>query len=172
MKDDMVKIYTRSAGVIDIPRELHKLNMADLWLGISRIHRYGAQINWKVVEHSELVESLVPEEFKEMALHHDLAEGILGDLQSPLRAAIGPGIYEDLHTAVNAEIGRQKGWEPGWELHPEIVKADQRAFQIEVMLLLPPAHRAGFEGSDKWEEPTPEELEAFDSIMEGREDGR
>jgi hypothetical protein len=150
-----MKIYTRTAGVINLadPVDIRRLVEDDLWYGLARRRRYGAQLTWTVHQHSLLVEELAPPELRMKAKMHDLSEGLLGDVQKPLRDMLGASSpYEQAHAFINAELARRRGWGEGWE--EECREWDQRAFEIEVQMFVPPSHWNGFFGDWRPAPPT------------------
>ena len=108
-----MKFYTRLSGVIDISdkEDIKRLKIEDLIYGCKNIRRFGNQIPWTVAEHSLLVahlaEILRANTAEVLAcLMHDLSEGLLSDLQSPLRQEISKNskTYEDCHLAINTHL--------------------------------------------------------------------
>jgi hypothetical protein len=137
-----VNIYTRYHGVIsldNIPPEI----VYDLDEDCRTRFRYGHQTNYSVHSHQRLVASLAaadgaPSWVVRACRYHDVSEGLLGDMQKPLRDALPPGnAYEEAHRLLNLAIGQHLGLEEGWAECPDVRKYDDRAFQIEVQLLFP-----------------------------------
>jgi hypothetical protein len=147
-----MKVYTKSAGVVDLscPEDIRRLHKDDLLEGLRRRDRYGGQVSWTVLQHSHLVQSLVPLDHPDpqmgvKAFWHDASEGLLGDLQKPIRDLLTPDSpYEMAHAYINAELARRHGWELGWE--DEVREWDHRAFEIEVQCFIPRGQWAGFFG--------------------------
>jgi len=101
---------------------------------LQRQCRFNGNVNvfWSIAHHSILVESLVSAKYKKLAIMHDFAEAIIGDIISPIKRACP--VIKSAENELLARIGH---------LHnvdlvnlPEIVKmADQLAFHRERMYL-------------------------------------
>ena len=90
------------------------IEIADIAHGLARVARWNGQTKgphaFSVAQHSVLVERLVADlsprisrEARLMALLHDAPEYVVGDLISPLKAAIGIS-YKDLENKLQAAI--------------------------------------------------------------------
>lgn len=172
-----MKVYTRTSGVIDLscPKDIQRLSLMDLEEGTVSRYRYGAQVPWTVYEHSLLVGGLAEKagannEIVAMCYMHDASEGLLGDMQKPIRDLMPKDSpWERAHAAINREIVRQLGvsWEEGWEECPVVRFFDHRAFEIEVQLLIPPKHWEGFFTHGLPAPVTEEERAVFESVRRG-----
>lgn len=95
------------------------IEIEDIAHGLAFVARWNGQTKgdfaYSVAEHSLLVESLftrlypkVPVKWRLAALLHDAPEYVIGDMISPVKAAVGPG-YEDLDqrltTAIHVRFG-------------------------------------------------------------------
>lgn len=95
------------------------IEIEDIAHGLSFVARWNGQtlgdFAYSVAEHSLLVETLfsrlnpkAPAKWKLAALLHDAPEYVIGDMISPVKAAVGPG-YDDLDkrltTAVHIRFG-------------------------------------------------------------------
>lgn len=97
------------------------IELSDLVMGISRQMRWNGQtrgeLGFTVAQHSVIVDDILlgmvwakaPREARLWALVHDLAEAILSDLNTPVKACIGPSGYHELErrleTAVRLRLG-------------------------------------------------------------------
>ena len=95
------------------------IEIEDIAHGLAFVARWNGQTKgdfaYSVAEHSLLVESLftrlypkAPVKWRLAALLHDAPEYVIGDMISPVKAAVGPG-YEDLDqrltTAIHVRFG-------------------------------------------------------------------
>lgn len=64
------------------------IRLDDIAHHIARIHRYTGGTEWSVAAHSLCVAMLVPAEFRLEALLHDAHEAYVGDVSSPMKAAM------------------------------------------------------------------------------------
>jgi len=121
---------TYSGKLIDFNNPKHEdINFRDFARGISRIPRFGGQAkkNYSVAQHSLVVAFLCPLGSKDVGLIHDLPEGILGDVVSPLKDLLPD--YRRI----------EKKWEEAIlekycstsHLPPEVKQADQLAYELE-----------------------------------------
>ncbi|KUP94790.1 HD domain-containing protein [Tritonibacter horizontis] len=90
------------------------IEIEDIAHGLAFVARWNGQTNgdfaYSVAEHSLLVEVLygrlnpkAPTKWKLAALLHDAPEYVIGDMISPVKAAVGPG-YKDLDVRLTAAI--------------------------------------------------------------------
>lgn len=85
----------------------------DIALGLSRINRFLGQtrVPYSVARHSINVSYLVPREQALAALLHDAAEAFLGDVPTPLKAALGPG-YKGFESWIEGAVFCRLGVNP------------------------------------------------------------
>ena len=121
------------------------IEIQDIAHGLSFVARWNGQTNgdfpYSVAEHSLLVERIFSElnpnsnsEARLTALLHDAPEYVLGDLISPVKAAVGYG-YETLDDKLTAAIHRRFGLpaKVSPQLKKKIKKADKVSAWLEAM---------------------------------------
>ena len=121
------------------------IEIQDIAHGLSFVARWNGQTNgdfpYSVAEHSLLVERIFSElnpnsnsEARLAALLHDAPEYVLGDLISPVKAAVGYG-YENLDDKLTAAIHRRFGLPAKVSPHlkKKIKKADKVSAWLEAM---------------------------------------
>lgn len=116
--------------------ELSDIDIVDIAIGQSRIHRFGGHTRpdvpfYSVAQHAVLTSHIVPEPLRMRALLHDATEAYLGDVIRPLKLVLAP-IYKPLELAWAHEIGRRFGL--GASLaheHPDVKRADNVALATE-----------------------------------------
>ena len=121
------------------------IEIQDIAHGLSFVARWNGQTNgdfpYSVAEHSLLVERIFSElnpnsnsEARLTALLHDAPEYVLGDLISPVKAAVGYG-YENLDDKLTAAIHRRFGLpaKVSPRLKKKIKKADKVSAWLEAM---------------------------------------
>ncbi len=121
------------------------IEIQDIAHGLSFVARWNGQTNgdfpYSVAEHSLLVERIFSElnpnsnsEARLTALLHDAPEYVLGDLISPVKAAVGYG-YENLDDKLTAAIHRRFGLpaKVSPQLKKKIKKADKVSAWLEAM---------------------------------------
>jgi len=155
-----ILVYTASSGVLDLadPQQLKLLTIHDLIKGLSRRDRYGAQIGWTVLQHSLVVAELSEQLerptalTKRRALLHDLSEGLLGDMQQPIRVQMPfDCVWETAHRLINRELAERYdlavmgSLDFGWDEVPSVKLLDYLVFHAEVETFVPHGHRAGFQ---------------------------
>jgi 5'-deoxynucleotidase YfbR-like HD superfamily hydrolase len=95
------------------------IEIEDIAHGLSFVARWNGQTHgdyaYSVAEHSLLVAELYtrmnpnsPAKWQQAALLHDAPEYVIGDMISPVKAAVGPG-YEELDSRLAAAIHRKFG---------------------------------------------------------------
>ncbi|NRB03511.1 MAG: HD family hydrolase [Rhodobacteraceae bacterium] len=95
------------------------IEIEDIAHGLAFVARWNGQTKgdfaYSVAEHSLLVETLfgrlqptAPIKWRLAALLHDAPEYVIGDMISPVKAAVGPG-YEDLDVRLTAAIHMRFG---------------------------------------------------------------
>jgi 5'-deoxynucleotidase YfbR-like HD superfamily hydrolase len=121
------------------------IEIQDIAHGLSFVARWNGQTSgdfpYSVAEHSLLVERIFDElnpnsnsEARLAALLHDAPEYVLGDLISPVKAAVGYG-YENLDEKLTAAIHRRFGLpaKVSLDLKRKIKKADKVSAWLEAM---------------------------------------
>ena len=121
------------------------IEIQDIAHGLSFVARWNGQTKgdfpYSVAEHSLLVERIFSElnpnsnsEARLTALLHDAPEYVLGDLISPVKAAVGYG-YENLDDKLTAAIHRRFGLpaKVSPRLKKKIKKADKVSAWLEAM---------------------------------------
>lgn len=108
----------------------------DIFAAISKLCRFTGHCSeiYTVGQHSLLVMSLVPDEFRFEALMHDAAEAYTGDVGTPLKVVLGPAFREVEHR-IEAVV-REKYGLPA-KLSPEVKHADIVALGLEKRWLMP-----------------------------------
>ncbi len=118
------------------------IEISDIAHGLAFVARWNGQTRgefaYSVAEHSLLVEELysrlypkAPVKWKLAALLHDAPEYVIGDMISPVKAAVGPG-YEDLDQRLTAAIHIKFGLPA---LLPKTIKAQiKRADKISAWM--------------------------------------
>jgi len=111
----------------------------DIFAAISKLCRFTGHCNesYTVGQHSLLVMSLVPSEFRFEALMHDAAEAYTGDIGTPMKIALGPAFREIEHRIET--VVREKYGLPV-KLSPEVKHADVVALGLEKRWLMPEDH--------------------------------
>lgn len=129
------------------------VRLIDIAYGLSRIARYHGHtkgpLPWSVAQHSVLVESLLPEDADTVtrlhALLHDAHETYIGDMTTPVIAAIGTDLQAkvwSLKYVIDCAIWQVFGLiAPTSEQHGMIKLADRHALDFERHFLLGPAPR-------------------------------
>tara|TARA_B100000902_G_scaffold20603_1_gene24736 strand:+ start:2455 stop:3099 length:645 start_codon:yes stop_codon:yes gene_type:complete len=121
------------------------IEIQDIAHGLSFVARWNGQTSgdfpYSVAEHSLLVEKIFDElnpnsssEARLAALLHDAPEYVLGDLISPVKAAVGYG-YENLDEKLTVAIHRRFGLpaKVSLDLKRKIKKADKVSAWLEAM---------------------------------------
>lgn len=108
----------------------------DIFAAISKLCRFTGHCSeiYTVGQHSLLVMSLVPDEFRFEALMHDAAEAYTGDVGTPMKVALGDTFREVEHR-IEAVV-REK-YDLPVKLSPEVKKADIVALGLEKKWLMP-----------------------------------
>lgn len=108
----------------------------DIFAAISKLCRFTGHCSeiYTVGQHSLLVMSLVPEEFRFEALMHDAAEAYTGDVGTPMKVALGPA-FRELEHRIEAVV-REKYGLPA-KLSPEVKHADIVALGLEKRWMMP-----------------------------------
>jgi 5'-deoxynucleotidase YfbR-like HD superfamily hydrolase len=124
------------------------LDLGDLVIGISRVNRWCGQtvgeVGFNVAHHSLLVEQILgdmvwpaaPLEARRWALSHDLAEGVYGDVVTPVKAVLGEA-YRELERRLDAALCRVLGFDSGIraEWRRRVKEADRIAAVTEAVRL-------------------------------------
>ncbi|MDQ0319722.1 5'-deoxynucleotidase YfbR-like HD superfamily hydrolase [Pararhizobium capsulatum DSM 1112] len=122
------------------------VELVDIAHGLARVARWNGQTDgehaFSVAQHSLVVEEIFrrqnncsPEDCQ-MALLHDAAEYVIGDMISPFKAVVGGGyktVEARLESAIHLRFGLPAITAP--ELKDRIKKADQIAAYFEATLL-------------------------------------
>ena len=136
-----------SGKAVDLPSSgpinLAHIELEDLIPALSRQCRFNGhgKIFYSVLEHMCLVSALAPAGFKLVALLHDLAESLTGDIITPLKKAGGAG---PITTRIENAVARRFCFQ--WPAAKEVKDADLWALRIEYHHLLP--HTTPWEGMD------------------------
>ena len=150
------------------------IEIEDIAHGLSFVARWNGQTEgdfaYSVAEHSLLVERLysrlnpdAPAKWKLAALLHDAPEYVIGDMISPVKAAVGPG-YDDLDKRLSAAIHIRFGLPamiPAM-VKRQIKKADRISAWMEATRI------AGFsedEANRFFGKPDPEIIDGFDLLL-------
>lgn len=111
----------------------------DIFAAISKLCRFTGHCSemYTVGQHSLLVMSLVPPEFRFEALMHDAAEAYTGDIGTPMKVALGPAFREIEHR-IEAVVREKYGLPV--KLSPEVKHADLVALKLEKFIFMPVDH--------------------------------
>src|SRR6218665_2027046 len=122
------------------------VELADIAHGLARVARWNGQTEgehaFSVAQHSLVVEEIFRRQNKcsaeecQVALLHDAAEYVIGDMISPFKAVVGGGyktVEARLESAIHLRFGLPAITPP--ELKERIKKADQVAAFFEATLL-------------------------------------
>ncbi|MBQ4823208.1 MULTISPECIES: HD domain-containing protein [unclassified Leisingera] len=150
------------------------IEIEDIAHGLAFVARWNGQtmgdFAYSVAEHSLLVEDLftrmnpkAPVKWRLAALLHDAPEYVIGDMISPVKAAVGPG-YGELDLRLTAAIHLRFGLPAAL---PKTVKAQiKRADKISAWMEA--VQIAGFsekEASRYFGRPKPETVEGFNIVL-------
>ena len=150
---------------IEIEDIAHGLAFVARWNGQTRGH-----FAYSVAEHSLLVEDIfgriapnAPVKWRLAALLHDAPEYVIGDMISPVKAAVGPG-YEDLDDRLAAAVHLRFGLpaKVPATIKRQIKKADKISAWLEATQI------AGFteaEANKFFGKPAPELLDGCDLYL-------
>jgi hypothetical protein len=144
------------------------IEIEDIAHGLAFVARWNGQTHgdypYSVAEHSLLVEEIftrqhpdVPARWRLAALLHDAPEYVIGDMISPVKAAVGPG-YGELDERLAAAIHLRFGLPaqlPKW-IKTKIKRADKLSAWLEAVQI------AGFteaEANRFFGKPGPEDIE-------------
>lgn len=137
-----MKIPTNNGKLLDLvdpqPDDIDGIDIAH---GLAAINRFNGQtqLPYSVAEHSIHVALLVPPEHSLTALLHDAAETYIGDVVSPVRAALhtlaGADVVQELEDRVWIAIAERFGLPA--VLPDAVVRADRTMCSREAHQLLP-----------------------------------
>jgi len=107
------------------------LDIEDIAHALSMICRFGGHCSrhYSVAEHSLLVCSMVPDEYKLSALLHDASEAYLGDVIAPLKRMPGMEGYREIEREMEQLI--EERFNVRFVDDPVIKEADLKALYIE-----------------------------------------
>jgi hypothetical protein len=140
-------IQTISGEMIPLASpEPHHIRLPEIALALSRIPRFNGHTlqPWSVAQHSLLVLHLMPDTAtpteRLAALLHDAHEAYIGDITSPVAAAIrgqrDACPIDGLKTLFNVAIAGALAFDPALFHHPAIKRADAYALAIEHKILM------------------------------------
>lgn len=111
----------------------------DIFAAISKLCRFTGHCSeiYTVGQHSLLVMSLVPDEFRFEALMHDAAEAYTGDVGTPMKVALGD-TFREIEHRIEATVREKYGLPV--KLSPEVKKADIVALGLEKRWAMPHDH--------------------------------
>lgn len=140
-------ITTGSGKIISFDDPDHEqIDIKDIARALSYQCRFTGQTRrfYSVAEHSLWVARLVPQPLRLAALLHDAHEAYIGDINTPLKRAIGSnGELRKLEVRLMTAIEKKFGIEGQLvNLHPTIRRADRIMLMTERDCLLPPPPRA------------------------------
>ena len=138
-------IQLRSGGWYDLATgETSGIDpVVDIVTVLAHMPRFGAKTQhpWSVAQHAVLVADLVAGPYQEEALHHDDHEALLGDVVTPMKAALGQ-VYREMEDLADRAVRL------AWKLGPRdpgsidpVREADAEALELERQLLLAPSMR-------------------------------
>ncbi|WP_027256950.1 HD domain-containing protein [Leisingera aquimarina] len=150
------------------------IEIEDIAHGLAFVARWNGQTRgdfaYSVAEHSLLVEDLftrmhpkAPVKWRLAALLHDAPEYVIGDMISPVKAAVGPG-YGELDLRLTAAIHLRFGLPAALPktVKTQIKRADKISAWMEAVQI------AGFsekEASRFFGRPKPETVEGFNIVL-------
>ncbi|WP_291736755.1 HD family hydrolase [Leisingera sp. F5] len=150
------------------------IEIEDIAHGLAFVARWNGQTRgdfaYSVAEHSLLVEDLftrmhpkAPVKWRLAALLHDAPEYVIGDMISPVKAAVGPG-YGELDLRLTAAIHLRFGLPAALPktVKTQIKRADKISAWMEAVQI------AGFsekEASSFFGRPKPETVEGFNIVL-------
>lgn len=120
--------------------DLSGLTLTDLATGLSRIPRFtGATLGehpYSVAQHSWLVATIMGERqhtrtLQAAGLLHDAHEALMGDITSPVKAALGGHVVQELEARLQAALARRFGLGPMIFAEWPIKHADLDALETE-----------------------------------------
>lgn len=137
------------------PTDLHWPDLAE---GLGKQCRFSGATRtfYSVAQHCILVAEQLPPEWRAYGLLHDAHKALIGDMPTPVRAALrtlgGAEAWERLEAATDAAIYRAAGlpWPAPMEVRAAVKRADLRALATEVRDLMTTPER-------QWE-PLPDPL--------------
>lgn len=114
----------------------------DIAHSLSNLCRFNGHCNkfYSVAQHSVLVSGLVADEFKAVALMHDMAEAVTGEITTPMKVLVPE--FEDIQMTVHIELCRKFNLPE--EIPQEVQLADLIMLATEKRDLMP-------EGNLIWE---------------------
>jgi uncharacterized protein len=147
---------THGGGYIDFADpQPEAIWLGDVAVALAHTCRFGGHVArfYSVAEHALLVRQLVREHFGRpdlglAALHHDSHEAYVGDLPTPLKAALGVG-YRAMVDRLDGAIAEAFGLGFADLHHPIIRKADELALRWEASRL---KRSRGVSGEWAWRE--------------------
>ena len=123
-------ILLRSGNYFDLQDpSASRFEVTDIAHALSNICRFTGHTKqfYSVAEHSVLCSYLVPHEDRRVALMHDAAEAIIGDVSSPLKSLLPD--YKSVEHRVEQAVWSRLGLPP--TLPPSVKVADRRALAME-----------------------------------------
>ncbi len=131
-------IETYSGKFLDyLDPQPDQIELVDVARGLAFECRYGRQVTtfYSVAEHALLVCSLVPDELKLAALHHDSEEAYLGDLTKPLKWALDASLVKEIAENIKRAVADKFGIDYALMNDKRIKAADVYALRREAATL-------------------------------------
>lgn len=124
-------IETLSGAIYDYTNpENSRIPIEDIAVALGNMCRYTGQINqfYPVAQHLVNTSHIVEAPFALTAHCHDVSEGVLGDVNSPLKSLLPD--YRDIETRVEASMAKQYGFQ--FPFPPAVKLADLQMLGLEM----------------------------------------
>lgn len=136
-------MITRSGRWVRLDKpEVESIDVDDIAIALSRIHRFTGHTDYSVAAHSLYVADLVHERHHDPALYlgallHDAHEAYIGDIATPVKVLIGRERVRDAALVLDLAIGTKFGIGPMKMRDSRVKQADLDALHAEAYWLLP-----------------------------------
>lgn len=154
-------MHSRSAvqmrsGVFLDPFDLNPADMhiEDFAHNCARVPRFSGALekDWNSAYHALLVTALTEEEFKLDSLGHDLSDGLIGDIASPIK--YHPRLSGVLSLEHDIMVSCSKRWSFRYPSPPAVKRADLIALWAEAAMF--------HHGTGEWSGDRPKDGDAYD----------
>jgi hypothetical protein len=131
-----MQTFTGRCVRLDRPPTAADIDPVDIVEALSRICRFNGHVvveHYSVAAHSLLVADQLPDHLKLAGLLHDAHEAYVGDMTSPMKAALGVvgDAYRELAAAFDRAIADRFGLDVALFKDPAVQTADLRALATE-----------------------------------------
>jgi hypothetical protein len=149
-----MQTYTGRCVRLDVAPTAADIDPDDIVEALSRICRFNGHVvveHYSVAAHSLLVADQLPDHLKLAGLLHDAHEAYVGDMTSPMKAALG--LAADVHRKLaywfDQAIAERFGFDVALFDHPDVHTADLRALATEKRdIMATPPHPWTIAGED------------------------